>query len=144
MMSFDFKLKDGSVSIVDGELEVVQDSEKLIQDVLKICLTPVGSNYLNPWYGSYLSKSVVGSSEDPKLIINIAKSQLSKAIENLKKMQDMQIKNFQQVSADEQISSIRSIDVFQDNNNPGVYNINITIISKGFKAISTRFTLSTI
>ncbi len=143
-MSFDFKIESGGVKIVDGELQIVEDSEKLIQDLLKICLTEAGSNYLNPWYGSYLSKTVIGLAEDPKIIIPLAKSQLTKAIENLKKLQDNQIKNFQRLSADEQIASIKSIDIFQDSIKPGLYNINITVISKGYKAITARFALSTI
>src|ERR1039458_5609818 len=38
-MSFDLKLINGDLVIQNGELQTVTNSEKLIQDILKICLT---------------------------------------------------------------------------------------------------------
>ena len=76
-MSYDIKIKNGDFSIENGDLKKVTDSEKLIQDILKICLTAVGSNPLNPWYGSFLSKSIIGSAVDTSMVADIAKIQLN-------------------------------------------------------------------
>ncbi|MCZ2224579.1 MAG: hypothetical protein LC122_13220 [Chitinophagales bacterium] len=143
-MSFDFKIKNGDLVISNGELETVVDSEKLIQDILKICITPVGSDPLNPWYGSYLSKTVIGSSEDAKFLMTVSKEQLRKALENLKQLQLLQIRQYQQISADEQIADIRSISVRQNELNPTVFEIEIIVITRGLKPITNRFRLSTI
>ena len=43
-MSFDIKIKSGDLVITQGQLQKVIDSEKLIQDILKMRLTTAGSN----------------------------------------------------------------------------------------------------
>ena len=57
-MSFDLKIINGDLVIKNGQLTTVVDSEKLIQDILKICLTEAGSNPMQPWYGSSISPGV--------------------------------------------------------------------------------------
>jgi len=143
-MSFDLKIKNGDLVIENGDIKTITDSEKLIQDVLKICLTPVGFDKLNPWYGSFLSKSIIGSPESETLLNSISKNQITKALENLKDLQIYQIKSNQKMSADEQIASIKSVDVVRSQFDPRVYEIYITVITKGFKPITTAFRLSTI
>ena len=45
-MSFDLKITNGDLVINNGLLTIVVDSEKLIQDILKICLILIGMAYL--------------------------------------------------------------------------------------------------
>lgn len=143
-MSFDLKIKNGDIVIENGDFKKVTDSEKLIQDILKICLTPVGYDSLNPWYGSYLSKSIIGSAESYDFLNSVAKNQLTKALENLKDLQIIQVKTNQKMSSDEQIASIRSIQVIPNKYDPRVFDIFISVITKGFKNITTSFSVSTI
>lgn len=143
-MSFDLKIKNGDIVIENGDIKKITDSEKLIQDVLKICLTPIGYDALNPWYGSYLSKSIIGSAESYDFLNSIAKNQLTKALENLKELQVLQVKSNQKMSSDEQIASIKSIQVIPNEFDRRVFDIQITVITKGFKNISTAFRVSTI
>jgi phage baseplate assembly protein W len=142
-MSFDLKITNRDIIISNGDLKTVRDSEKLIQDVLKIALTEVGSNPLNTWYGSFLSRTMIGNALDTGIIVQIGQSQLQTALENLKSLQNIQSKSFQRISADEQISAIKNIAIIRSQD-PRLFSVVITIITKGFKPITTSFNISTI
>jgi hypothetical protein len=143
-MSFDLKLINGDFSLKNGQLETAVDSEKLIQDILKICLTPAGANPIHPEYGSFISKTLIGSSLDPSIIIQVGKSQLSNCLENLKNLQSLQVKSFQRVTADEQISSVSNIIVAFSEIDPRLINVEIRVFSKGLKPLTVRFKINTI
>lgn len=143
-MSFDLQIVNNDLVIDKGELKQVVDSQKLIQDILKLALTEAGANPLHPWYGSFLSKVAVGSSLDDDIIVQMSRSQLQTALENLKSLQDMQLKTQQSLSADEQIAAISDIFVNRSNEDPRLFNVTITVISKGIKPITTSFRISTI
>ena len=143
-MSFDLKITNGDLVIKNGQLQTVIDSEKLIQDILKICLTTAGSNPLNPGYGSYISRTLVGNPLHTSVLVQIGKSQLNSALENLKTLQEMQVKSFQRVSADEQISAILDISIIRNEFDPRLFSVRISALSKGFKPITTAFRASTI
>ena len=143
-MSFDLKISDGDLVIKNGQLQTVIDSEKLIQDILKICLTTAGSNPLHPGYGSFISRTLVGSPLYTSVLVQIGKSQLNSCLENLKTLQQTQVKSFQRVSADEQISAILDISIIRNEFDPRLFSVRISALSKGFKPISTAFRASTI
>lgn len=143
-MSFDLKLKNGDLVIQNGDLQIVQDSEKLIQDLLKMCLTTAGSNPIHPWYGSFISRTIVGNPLYNSVIVQIAKSQLTTALNNLKSLQELQVKSFQRVSADEQLSAIIDVSIIRNELDPRLFNVKIKALTKGLKPISTSFSVSTI
>lgn len=143
-MSFDLKIKGGDLVIDKGSLKTVVDSEKLIQDLLKISITPAGSNPSYPWYGSFLSRSLIGSALDTSVILTVGQSQLQNAIQILMDLQKAQVKSNQNVSADEQINSILDINIMRSKNNPTFFTVQIKVISRGFKSITTAFEVSTI
>ncbi len=143
-MSFDLKIVNGDLVINQGQLQTVVDSEKLIQDILKICLTDVGGNPLHPSYGSFLSRSVVGSSAQTNVIVSIASSQINTCLTNLQHLQQLQLKSFQKVSADEQIAAITGISVLRSAFDPRLFNVKISCLTKGFQPVTTAFTISTI
>jgi phage baseplate assembly protein W len=143
-MSYDIKISNGDLYLLNGDLKKVVDSEKLIQDILKLCLTNVGSNPMAPWYGSFLSRSIIGSSMDNNMLIQISKSQLNSALENFKSLQDLQVKSFQYVTADEQLGAILDIIVSRNSNDYRLFDITIKAVTKGFKPITTAFRVSTI
>ena len=143
-MSFDLKIIKGDLVLNTGKLQTVVDSEKLIQDILKICLTTAGTNPINPWYGSFISRTIIGNPNYSSMLVQIAKSQLNTALENLKSLQDLQIKSFQVVSADEQISVVRDISIIRNQLDPRLYDVRISVITKGTKPISTAFKVNTI
>jgi|SRR5271166_2866924 len=143
-MSFDLKIVNGDLVINQGALQQVQDSEKLIQDILKILLTDVGSNPIHPAYGSFLSRSVVGNPMQTSVIVQIAQSQINSCLTNLQQLQQLQLKSFQKVSADEQLAAITGISVVRSAFDPRLFNIKVSGLTKGFQPISTAFKLSTI
>lgn len=143
-MSYDLKINAGDLVLQSGDLKKVIDSEKLIQDILKLCLTTAGTNPLIPWYGSFLSRSIIGTAMDEGMLIQIAKSQLTSALENLKSLQDLQIKTFQNVTADEQLASVLDISVLRNINDYRLFDVKIRAITKGLKPATTAFRVSTI
>lgn len=143
-MSFDLKLRNGDLVINNGQLQTVVDSEKLIQDILKICLTTAGANPIHPWYGSFLSRTIIGNPNYSSVLVQMSKTQLNSALENIKSLQDLQIKSFQKISADEQLGAILDISIIQNELDPRLFDVRINALSKGSKPITTAFTVSTI
>jgi phage baseplate assembly protein W len=143
-MSFDLKIQGGNLVINNGLLQTVVDTEKLIQDILKLCLTTAGSNPLHPWYGSFVTRTLVGNPLHTTILVQIAKSQLITALQNLKDLQDIQLKSFQRVSADEQIAGILDISVNRNQIDPRLFNVTVKALTKGLKPITTSFSVNTI
>lgn len=143
-MSYDIKVISGDLVLQNGDFRLVYDSEKLIQSILKICLTPAGSNPLQPWYGSFINRSLIGSSLSSSITVQIAQSQLQNALQNLMTLQQQQVKSFQTVSPDEQLNSISGISITRSASNLTQYNVVVSVMNKGYKPITTSFTVSTI
>src|SRR5574339_112000 len=135
-MSFDLKIKNGDLVINNGILQTVVDSEKLIQDILKMCLTTAGTNPLHPWYGSFISRTLIGNPQNTAVLVQIGKSQLNTALENLRNLQDQQVKSFQRVSADEQIAAILDISIIRSQIDPRLFDVRVKALTKGVKPIT--------
>lgn len=143
-MSFDLKISKSDLVITNGALKTVVDSEKMIQDILKMALTVAGSNPVHPWYGSFVSRTLIGNPNYTSMLVQVAKSQLTNSLQNLKNLQELQVKSFQRVSADEQIAAISDISIIQNQLDPRLFDVLIKVISKGLKPITTAFSVSTI
>jgi len=143
-MSFDLKIKNGNLVVNSGALKTVVDSEKLIQDILKICLTTAGANPYQPWYGSFLSRTIIGNPNYTSILVQVSKSQLNTALDNLKNLQNAQTQSFQRVSADEQINFISDISIVRNQIDPRLFDVVIKATTKGLKPITTVFKVSTI
>lgn len=141
-MSYDLKIVGGDLVLQNGDLQQVTDTDKLVQDILKICLTDAGADPMNPWYGSYISKTLIGSVLAVSITVQLAQSQLQNAIENLKNLQAAQIKSFQRVSAAEQLSAILNISVVRNATDPRVFNVTVKVLSKALTPITTGFSVS--
>lgn len=143
-MSFDLKIINGDLVIQNGGLRTVTDSEKLIQDILKICLTNIGANPINPGYGSFLSRTIIGNPMYTSTVVSIAKTQLTTCLNNLQTLQQAQIRSRQRMTADEQLAAISDISVVRNTLDPRLFNVTIKGMTKGFKPITTAFSVSTI
>lgn len=143
-MSIDLKIINGDLVINGSDLQTVQDSEKLIQDILKILLTDIGADPLQPAYGSFLSRSVIGTAINNAALVQIAKSQINTCLTNLQQLQQKQVQSMQKVSADEQLAAITGISVIRSVLDLRLFNVKVSGITKGFQPISTAFTISTI
>ena len=143
-MSFDLQIKNGDFVIASSDLAKTTDSQKLIQDILKICLTTAGSNPIHPWYGSFISRTIIGNPNYTSVLVQIAKSQLTTALQNLKDLQELQVKSFQRMSADEQIASISDISIVKSQIDNRFFDVRIGVTTKGLKPLSTSFEVSTL
>lgn len=142
-MSFDIAIKDGDIAIgTNGDLQQIQNTPKLVQDMLKMVITPLGSNFFHPWYGSPISKSLIGTSLDMTFISTIAEGQLSNALQTLQKLQNIQA-SYQVVSPSEQIAAIQQVSVVRNPVDPRYFTITIQVIAKDLSTPSAQFSLNT-
>lgn len=138
-MSFDLKIKNNDLSIsTTGDVDIVQNTDKLVQDILKIILTPQGSNRFYKWYGSKITSNVIGEVLGPYY----TKVELTRAIEeslnNLMKLQQTQA-IYQTTSPAETIYSIDYIDISKDQDDPRLYNILVSVLTQKMTALETVF-----
>ena len=138
-MSFDFRISEGDISIgANGDIAKVEDTEKLIQDILKIAITPLGGNPFYPWYGSPISKSLVGSPFPMEFISSVASSQLRNALETLMKLQKTQIAA-QIVSPFEQLAAIQETRIERNQVDPRFFTVIIKVLTRALTTAQTSF-----
>ena len=139
-MSFDLLVKDGDLVLNNGDVQTITGQNKLIQDIMKICLTTAGSNLNQPWYGSFISKTLIGNVLDVNITSTIAKNQLQSAIENLKKLQQLQLANsFQQITPDEHIAGIKQIDITRNTIDPRLFTVVVRVLNRAFTPTTVTF-----
>ena len=138
-MSFDLKLENGNLKIgSDGKLETVSNTDKLIQDVLKMVLTPVGANKMHIWYGSNFGKTIIGTPLDLKFSKELAVSQLVSSLETLKILQQSQAE-FQNVSASEAIMRVIGVRINQDKLEPRFIRVFLSVLNRAAVRASINF-----
>lgn len=141
-MSFDLKLVNGDLSLKNGDLEPITGGSKLIQDILKVCITKIGANPYSPWYGSLISRSIIGSVLEPGILTSAAQSQLQNALTVLQSLQAAQLEDQRSLSADEQLAAVTNISVAQSDLDPRLYEVRIEAITKAYRRIETSFTVA--
>lgn len=141
-MSYDFRITNGEWATgQDSDLSKVVDTEKLIQDVLKIAVTPLGSNSSAPWYGSLIAKTAIGSSFDPDFFSTMAEGQLQNSLKTLMSIQQKQ-NSIQLLTAAEQIAAIQSVSVDKNSVDPRFVTAQMNILSKALTIVSPKFQFS--
>jgi len=138
-MSFDLKLFGGDLVFKDGDFDTVENSDKLVQDVLKLVSTQIGSNPFFPAYGSPITQALIGTAYETDFVENVASQQLRASLERLQELQRDQVRQNQIVTAEEQIASIENVRVSQDRADPRRYIVNLTVISKAFQRVPVSF-----
>jgi phage baseplate assembly protein W len=140
-MSFDLKITDGDIRIVSGDLELTADSDKLIQDLLKIIITPLGANAVNPWYGSQVSLALIGNVFDLDFGIESAKAQVSTAVDNLQRMQLAQSQT-QVLSPAESILKIKDVYVNTNKLDVRTVDVKVSVITAALTVVSAEFSIN--
>lgn len=139
-MSFDFKVQNGDLVIgSNGDFETVEGTDKLIQDILKMLLTPVGSNIFFPWYGSLLSSAMIGSPMDDQFIETAATLQINNSLQTLQSLQRDQLASLQHVSASELLAAIKEVMVQRSIVDPTYYAISVKVLTKDLKTTTATF-----
>jgi hypothetical protein len=141
-MAFDLQLVGGDLVIQNGDLAQVTSSNKLLQDILKIAITQVGTNPYQPWYGSLISNTLIGSVLSDDIIVNAAQGQLQTAISALQTMQVRQVQGKVPLTAAEQIAAIKNINVYRDPNDLRQFNVEISVITKAYTPITAVFSVT--
>jgi phage baseplate assembly protein W len=143
-MSFDLKITNNRLEInPDGSIQTVRDNEKLIQDILKIVLTSSGSNKIFPWYGSALGTRVIGNVLDTTQLETEISRSVQTALSNLIALQKAQLRT-QYVSAGESIAAVRDISVLRSDEDPRLYEINISVLTRKLTVVEDTFLLKVI
>jgi hypothetical protein len=138
-MSYDIQIKNGDIAIgSDGDFQKVENTEKLIQDILKMVTTPLNSNLFYPWYGSPISKSLIGTPFDTQFISTVASNQLQGSIETLQKLQSLQA-SYQNISPSEQIAAIQEVRIERNQVDPRFFTVIIKVLSKDLSVAVTQF-----
>ena len=143
-MSFDLKLLGGNIAIKNGDFDTVENSDKLVQDILKLVSTQLGSNPFFPAYVSPISQVLVGSVLETEFVEDVATQQLRSSLERLQQLQFEQSKQNQIVTPEEQIAAIEDVRVSQARDDPRYYIVNLTVISKAFKRVPVSFAVAAI
>lgn len=139
-MSFDLKIEKGDIKIgSNGDLQKVENSEKLIQDILKIAITPSGGNPFFPMYGSSISRSLIGMPYNSTMVGSLATDQLRTSLENLQKFQKIQQQQGQRVTASELLAAIQQIRIERNQTDPRYFRIFINGLARDFTSFKTQF-----
>lgn len=140
-MSFDFELIDSDIKIkADGTVRTVSDTPKLRQDVLKIILTPLGSNKYHKWYGCSVGEDIIGKNLPDNMIVNDITTSISNSLKNLQTLQNTQV-TYQKTSMAERIAAIG--EVFAERNPADLRQINVivSVLTKRMTKVEEMFTL---
>lgn len=130
-MSYDLKIKNGDLQIAStGDLQKVENTDKLIQDILKIVTTPVGSNPFFPWYGSAISSSLIGNPFNFQFVGTLASSQIRESLEILQKWQTIQASSGQTVTPTELLAAIQEVKITRNQTDPRYFRIVIKALTK--------------
>lgn len=126
-MSFDLMLSNGDVIInSSGDVAIVTDQNKLIQDVIKIIITEQGTNIYHPMYGSLLNSRIIGQTLTVSNSVAILTASVNEAMTTLITLQKEQ-QRVQALSPAEQIVSVNNISVSRDPKEPRQLNATLTI-----------------
>ncbi len=141
-MSFDLKIENGDLSIgADGDLQKVEDSDKLIQDILKMATFPLGGNKYHPWYGSPISNTLVGNVLDFEFTSTVASGQLRNALEKLQQLQKIQA-TYQKVTPAEQLAALKQVNIQRNQIDPRYFRVFIDVLTGAFTSRHTEFGMS--
>lgn len=140
-MSFDLKLLNGSISVgPDGDLDIVVDGAKLIQDVIKVIVTPVGSNRFQPQIGSLINERLIGQVLTEQNTITVLQVSVQESLITLQKLQQQQAQ-YQALSPSEMLVAINSIDVQRDSVEPRQLNVILKLMAGDGKLLTETFTM---
>lgn len=140
-MSFDLKIESNDLVIgANGDVDIVQDNEKLGQEVVKGILTPLGGNRFFRWYGSAINLRTVGQILDDSILEMEAQRSVEDLLNNIIKLQKVQSRE-QYVSPGEMIASVRDISVLRNQEDPRQYEVVVSLITRQLTEVNETFQL---
>ncbi len=141
-MSFDLLLQNGDITISQtADFAIVVDRQKLIQDIIKMITTPIGSNVFQPSIGSLINKRLIGQTLGAANVVTILQGSIQEALGNLQKLQKVQAQS-QALSPSETLITINSVSVARDSIEPRQLNVILKVVSGDGNTISETLTMS--
>jgi hypothetical protein len=138
-MSFDIFAISGDIELGrNGDVARVTDSDKLAQEVIKLLNTTIGSDPLNPNYGSLLTSARLGSGIDVDSIVGQTQAILTEALEQLVQLQEFQ-SSFQTLTDAETIVGFEPPIVELDDAEPRQFNVMINALSRDLTPLTIAF-----
>ena len=110
-----------------GEIKQVEKHDLLYQQVAKVCLTKINTNPQHSWYGTN-AFDFVGAKQGNLAKLSIQES-VRQALNQHINIQN-QVGKIQKLSLEEQIASVRKIDVQQVPNTNNAYLVDIGLVSR--------------
>jgi len=140
-MSFDLEITNSDLRInPDGSIRTITDTPKLRQDVIKIVLTPLGSNRHHQWYGCTITDDVVGRDLPEDMLMADITESIESSLFRLKQLQGSQT-SMQDVSLSEMIAEIGPVIAQRNRADPRQINIIISVFSRRLVNIEEVFTV---
>lgn len=140
-MSFDLAIIGGDLDLLqNGEIRTVSDTEKLRQDILKIILTPAGSNKYHPWYGCTVTDAIIGMNLPANIMDLDIKTSISESIERLRILQSQQLTT-QSVSLAELINVIGKIEAYRAPEDFRQVKVDVSVFAKDLTEINEVFSV---
>lgn len=126
-MSFDIKIVNGDISFDgQGRAELVRNNNKLVQSVLKLISTSLGSDPFEPGYGLGITVDSLGSVTTASVTTQKLEAEILSGIQVLQAEQQT-LARTQVLTPGEIIQNIDFVVVEQDASDPRQYNIFIEL-----------------
>jgi len=126
-MSFDIKIINGDLAFDEqGRAELVRDNNKLVQSVLKLISTTLGSDPFEPGYGLGVTTESLGSITTASVTTQKLEAEILAGVEALQAEQQSLMRT-QVLTPGEIIQNIDYVVVEQDASDPRQYNIFIEL-----------------
>ena len=124
---------------VDGDLRKIRDTDLLYQNIAKTLLTEIGSNPYHRWYGSS-AMSLIGQKNNAAISVALQLS-VQQALDKLIRLQQ-DLKKVQNISMDERLMSVQSVQVSQLNDNATALLCNVVVRSGANRPVSVNIVFS--
>ena len=143
-MSFDLSLAKGDLVLgADNDLAKVREGSKLVQDILKLLFTPLGSDPYFLTKGSTLTTDNIGETVNDQFMLDRARASILNTLKQLQTIQQVQALT-QTVTPEETLKEINEVSVARDEQELRQYNIRIVITTGAYSVISIpEFSIST-
>ena len=122
-----------------GELQSIGGTDLLYQNVAKTLLTELGSNPYHAWYGSNANR-LIGQKNNAAIGVSLRLS-VQQALDKFQKVQQ-DLKRVQDITPEERLISVQSVDVAQLNDNATAVLCNVVVVSGANKPVSVNIVFS--
>lgn len=135
-MAFDLRIRNGDLLFDEqGRIELVRNSNKLTQEILKFVTTTRGSDPYNPDYGLTITEASIGSVVSTLGLETSVEAEITTGLERLQAEQQV-LQTQQRLTPSELLQQIDRVSVEQDTTDPRQFNIFISVTTQALTPIT--------